>query len=289
VSATTRYTVRLDAFEGPLDLLLHLVKSNEVDIYNLPIATVTDQYLEYVDMFQELNLDVAGEYLVMAATLMYLKSRLLLPRDDDDDDDMAEDDPATDLVRQLAEYQRYKEAAEELTDRARLGRDLFRREPSPPSPEEMEDPGYKPVDLAQLLEALRHVLSQAAARKPHTVAAEDYSVADAVRRMVNLLRNRERLDFRYLFESGAPRGLVIATFCGLLEMIKMHIVQAEQRTNDETIYLRLVDDKVDDAVGRLVETYGQGELHAHHHQDPDEPYHEGEGDNDNGNGVEGRD
>ena len=98
------YRVRLEAFEGPLDLLLHLVKSNEVDIYQLPIATITDQYLEYVDLFQELDLDIAGEYLVMAATLVYLKSRLLLPHDDEADDEEDGDDAAVDLVRQLADY-----------------------------------------------------------------------------------------------------------------------------------------------------------------------------------------
>ena len=103
VPAST-YRVRLDAFEGPLDLLLHLVKTNEVDIYRLPIAVITDQYLEYLGMFEELDLDIAGEYLVMAATLMYLKSRLLLPVDEDDDGDLEEGDPAADLVRQLAEY-----------------------------------------------------------------------------------------------------------------------------------------------------------------------------------------
>jgi len=275
VKRADMYTVRLDAFEGPLDLLLHLVKSNEVDIYNLPIATITDQYLEYLDMFEELNLDVAGEYLVMAATLMYAKSRLLLPRDEEDEEEEIKEDPAADLVRQLAEYQRFREAADELGDRARLGRDVFRREPSPPSKEELDDPGYKPVDMANLMEAFRRVLATAAVRKPHKLPGEDYSVADAVRRMVTLLRGRDRIDFRYLFEGETPRGLVIATFCGLLEMIKLQIVHAEQHSNDETIFLRLVNEDADDVVASLVQTYGQGEGHAHH-QDVDEPYHEGE-------------
>jgi segregation and condensation protein A len=271
----TAYRVRLDAFEGPLDLLLHLVKTNEVDIYNLPIATVTDQYLEYLGMFEELNLDVAGEYLVMAATLMYLKSRLLLPTSADDDEEEGIDlDPGTDLVRQLAEYQRFKEAAEGLADRARLGRDVFRRAAMPASAVEPEDPGFRPVGMPTLFEALRRVLAVAAARRPHTVAAEEYSVADAVRRMVNILHGRERIDFRYLFDEGAPRGLVIATFCGLLEMIKLHIVEAEQHSTSETIYLRLVSDNPDEVVASLTQTYGQGEGHVHHHQAADEAYHD---------------
>lgn len=275
MKAAEKYTVRLDAFEGPLDLLLHLVKSNEVDIYDLPIATITDQYLEYLDMFEELNLDVAGEYLVMAATLMYLKSRLLLPREEEDEEEEVTEDPAADLVRQLAEYQRYREAAEGLSDRARLGRDVFRRQPSPPSKDELDDPGFKPVDLANLLEAFRVVLATAAQRKPHKLPGEDFSVADAVRRMVKLLRGRDRIDFRYLFDEETPRGLIIATFCGMLEMIKLQIVHAEQRSNDETIYIRLVNQEVDETVLGLVQTYGQGEQHAHH-QNVDEPYHEGE-------------
>ncbi len=269
------YRVRLDAFEGPLDLLLHLVKTNEVDIYHLPIAAVTDQYLEYLGMFEELNLDVAGEYLVMAATLMYLKSRLLLPHDsEDDEEDSVDLDPATDLVRQLAEYQRYKDAAEGLADRARLGRDVFRRPPMPSTQMETEDPGLRPADMATLFEALRRVLAIAAARRPHTVEAEEYSVADAIRRMVNLLQGRERIDFGYLFEEAAPRGLIIATFCGLLEMIKLHIVEAEQTTTTDTIYLRLVSDNPDEVVASLAQTYGHGEGHVHHHQAADEAYHD---------------
>jgi len=258
MTATVDYKVKLDAFEGPLDLLLHLVKTNEVDIYHLPIATITDQYLAYVEMFQELDLDVAGEYLVMAATLMYLKSRLLLPADEGDEEEDGED-PAVDLVRQLAEYQRYREVADELRDRARLGRDVFRREPSPPDASDADDPGFQQVGLDRLFEALRRVLSRAAARMPHEVSGEAYSVADAVRTMVGKLRAAERTTFAELFSPDAARGLIIATFVGLLELIKMGIIQAEQRLNGDEIYLRLIDVDVDDAQLQLVETYGQGQ------------------------------
>ena len=255
------YRVKLEAFEGPLDLLLHLVKNNEVDIYDLPIATITDQYLEYVDLFEELNLDVAGEYLVMAATLIHAKSRLLLPHDEVGDEEEGEEDPETDLVRQLADYQRYREAAEMLTDRARLGRDVFRREPLRLDQAEREDPGLKPVDLPDLFVALRAVLTRAAQRKPHTVEGEHYSVADAVRGMVNRLRTQDRVEFSTLFSMESSRGLIIATFCGMLEMIKLRIVAVEQDTSVEPIYVRLVEKDVDDAVVRLVETYGHGEYH----------------------------
>jgi segregation and condensation protein A len=252
--AENAYRVRLESFEGPLDLLLHLVKTNELDLYNLPIAVITDQYLQYLDMFEELNLDVAGEYLVMAATLMYLKSRLLLPLDDDDEEE--QEDPAADLVRQLAEYQRFRDAAEELRDRALLGRDVFRRSPSPPEREAGEEAPFQPVELADLFEALRRVLKSSTARKPHVLEGEEYSVGDAVRSMVALLRQSERVPFADLFGADATRALIISTFVGLLELIKMGIVEAEQRDRGP-IQLRLVERDTDEAVARLAETYGQ--------------------------------
>jgi segregation and condensation protein A len=254
--AASAYTVRLGAFEGPLDLLLHLVKTNELDLYALPIAVITDQYLQYLDLFEELNLDVAGEYLVMAATLMYLKSRLLLPGDEGDEED-GDDDPAADLVRQLAEYQRYREAAEELRDRALLGRDVFRRPPTPPeSPGAEEAAPFRRVELPDLFEALRRVLRTAAIRTPHVLAGEEYSVGDAVRAMIVRLTSVERLEFSQLFATAVSRGLVIATFVGLLELIKMGIIEAEQQQRGP-IYVRLLDHDSEEAVARLAETYGQ--------------------------------
>lgn len=250
------YQVRLDAFEGPLDLLLHLVKTNEVDIYNLPIKTITDQYLEYLGMMEELNLDVAGEYLVMAATMMYLKSRLLLPADDDEEE-AEPDDTAADLVRQLAEYQRYREAADELRDRVLLGRDVFRRDPLPPEHDEDEEAELANVDMANLLEALRRVLVTAATREPHTLAEEECRVADCVRAMVSKLRASGRVEFHQLFEDATSRAFIIATFVGLLELIKLRVLEVEQETNNGPILVSLTDQDVDDAMLAMAETYGQ--------------------------------
>ena len=253
--ATPAYTVRLSAFEGPLDLLLHLVRSNELDIYHLPIAQITDQYVAYISMFGELNLDVAGEYLLMAASLMYMKSRLLLPRDDDEEEE--EDEAVADLVRQLAEYQRYREVADALRDRLLLDRDVFRRQPTAPEGE-AEETALRRLDMADLFEALRRVLARAAARRPHTVAREEYSVSDAVRSMVVRLKASGRLEFQELFAEHAPRGLVIATFLGLLEMVKNGFVAAEQEGRLGPIWLRLVDRDVDERIADLTEMYGQG-------------------------------
>jgi segregation and condensation protein A len=261
-TSSAEYTVKLESFEGPLDLLLHLVKTNEVDIYHLPIATVTDQYLEYLGMFEELNLDVAGEYLVMAATLMYLKSRLLLPADDEEDEEGIED-PAADLVRQLAEYQRYREVAEELRDRALLGRDVFRRDPTQPDPDPNEEDEVKVVDMGALLEALRLVLSRAVQRKPHTLADEEYHVADAVKVMVERLRSGGRVEFDRLFGETPARGFVIATFVGLLELIKLRVVDVEQDENRGPIFVSLSEGDAEQAMAMLAVTYGPVPHHVH--------------------------
>lgn len=259
------YTVRLGAFEGPLDLLLHLVRSNELDIYHLPIAQITDQYIAYINMFEELNLDVAGEYLLMAASLMYMKSRLLLPRDDDEEEE--EDEAVADLVRQLAEYQRYREAADALRDRLLLERDVFRRQPTPPEGE-IEEAPLRRLDMADLFEALRRVLARAAARRPHTVSREEYSVADAVRAMVHKLKTAGRLEFQDLFPEDSPRGLIIATFLGLLEMIKNLVIAAEQEGRFGPIWLRLIDENVDETIAELTEMYGPGSASASRETDP---------------------
>lgn len=249
------YTVRLSAFEGPLDLLLHLVRTNELDIYHLPIAEITDQYVAYINMFEELNLDIAGEYLLMAASLMYMKSRLLLPRDEEDEDEP--DEEVADLVRQLAEYQRYREAADALRDRLLLDRDVFRRQPTPPEGDKEEVP-LRRLDQADLFEALRRVLAKAAARRPHTVSREEYSVADAVRSMFRRLRDAGRLEFQELFGEDAPRGLIIATFLGLLEMVKNGVIAAEQEGRCGPIWVRLVDADVDETIANLADMYGPG-------------------------------
>jgi segregation and condensation protein A len=253
--STPAYTVRLSAFEGPLDLLLHLVRSNELDIYHLPIAQITDQYVAYINMFEELNLDIAGEYLLMAASLMYMKSRLLLPRDDDEEDE--QDEEVADLVRQLAEYQRYREAADALRDRLLLDRDVFRRQPTAPEGE-AEDVPLRRLDQADLFEALRRVLAKAAARRPHTVSREEFTVADAVRTMILRLKTDGRTEFQDLFDVEAPRGLIIATFLGLLEMVKNGIIGAEQEGRFGPIWVSLIDENVDETIASLTDMYGPG-------------------------------
>ena len=184
------YRVKLDIFEGPLDLLLHLVKKNEVEIADIPVATITDQYLAYLDILQQLDLDVAGEYLVMAATLLHLKSRLLLPGDETGDEEEGED-PRAELVRQLLEYQRFKEAADLLNRRDLLERDVFVRAPLLDETDAEADAVYD-VSLGDLLDALQEVLKRAAPEVVHQVILEQVSLREQLCLVLDTLRERPR-------------------------------------------------------------------------------------------------
>lgn len=233
------YRVRLDVFEGPLDLLLHLIKKNEMDITDIPISTITEQYLQYLDVLRELRLDVAGEFLVMAATLMLIKSRMLLPKDEEQDDD--EGDPRQELVQQLLEYQRYREAALALAERPFLNRDVFAR------PREAEPPlGPQPlkVELWDLVEALRALLARRTPEPVHTVELEPVSLRACAGRLLTRLRTYRRLNFDALFAEDASRLEVIATFLVLLELIRLGVLAAVQEHWRAPIEVELLQDDV---------------------------------------------
>jgi segregation and condensation protein A len=221
------YQVKLEVFEGPLDLLLHLIKREEVDVYDIPVARITDQYLHFVELMQDMNLDVAGEYLVMAATLMHLKSRLLLPPSETDADE-PEDDPRTELVQQLLEYQRYREAALALGSRPVLLRDVFRRDPDVPVRDEGEGVRLRDVSLADLLEAFRDVLERAARESFHEIVHEEISIAECVDVIVRRLEMDGPLRFRDLFAGSPSRRRLVATFLALLELVKAQAIRACQ-------------------------------------------------------------
>ena len=234
-------TVRLDVFEGPLDLLLHLIKKNEVQITDIPIASITDQYLALLEELPELNLDGAGEYLVMAATLMYIKSRMLLPADPDDEGE-PEADPRAELVQQLLEYQRFREAAADLGERRILGRDVFA---ATGEPEPATDPGDDPVprvrdaSLADLLDALRGVLSRLTPPAAHGLPAPGLSIAECVARILVRFALGARVEFAEVFSPDAGRGEVIVTFLALLELIRLKVIRAVQHERFGPIQLEL--------------------------------------------------
>jgi segregation and condensation protein A len=233
----SEYDIQLDNFEGPLDLLLHLIKKNEMDVYDIPIATVTNQYLGILDAMKTLNLDIAGEFLLMASTLLHIKSKMLLPKIVDDETEEEEEDPRAELVRRLLEYQKYKEVSETLESSPQLGRDLFAR--AAPEPEILEEAesGFVAVGLFDLLEALKDVLKEKPEELVHEVNLEQLSVTDRINTILSSLQGKESVAFLDLFNGGIKRNEVIVTFLALLELVKMRMVRFMQNVHHGTIWL----------------------------------------------------
>lgn len=231
------YRVKLDIFEGPLDLLLHLVKKDEVDLTDIPIAKITDQYMGYLELFQQLDLDIAGEYLVMAATLLHLKSRALLPGDETPEEEEG-DDPRAELVRQLLEYQRFKEAAGMLNRRDLLDRDVFARDPTRDEGDLEQDVVYD-VALGDLLDALQDVLKRAAPGVVHEVVLEQISLRERICFILDALRERQTMMFTELFPVGSTRLQILTTFLGLLELVRTRMVRILQEQHFGPITLSL--------------------------------------------------
>jgi segregation and condensation protein A len=229
-SYQTVYTIRTESFEGPFDLLLHLIKKNEVDIYNIPIAAITRQYLDYLDVMQELNLDIAGDFLVMASTLIQIKSRMLLPLPPDEEIGEEEvEDPRAELVRRLLEYQKYREAAVSLAQRELLGRDTFVRDFAAPDLAEIEPEQERlEVELFELIEAFRRVLATVPEQTFHEVGAEGLSIADRINELLLLLQGTDAAVFENLFIGSATREQVIITFLAILELCRLNMVRLAQ-------------------------------------------------------------
>jgi segregation and condensation protein A len=222
-------TIKLQAFEGPLDLLVHLIKKNQVNIYDIPIALITEQYLEYLGLMQELNLDVASEFLVTAATLIHIKSRMLLPRPDPAQEDAPEEDPRDALVRRLLEHQKFKAAAELLHERQTLRSAQWTRPDS--RVEAIAGDEYEPeleVDLFSLLSAFRLVLARIRERPPMPLPAEQVSVETRIEQLLERLSETEACGFEDLFMGATSRADLILTFIALLEMIRLKLVRVFQ-------------------------------------------------------------
>ena len=254
--ATLDYQVELPEFEGPLDLLLHLVKKHELDILDIPIAFITDQYLKMLDVMRSLNLDVAGEYLLMAATLAHLKSRELVPPDPAEAVDAAADgedeediDPRQELIRRLLEYQKFKDAAGKLGDRPVTGRNVW---PRGASAEDVAGlrmlPGGAPlaeVPVFRLIESLERVLSRAKVTFTHDVVTDRISITDKINELADRLEREGSFSFESCFafvEEGAPslgaiKGQVVVTFLAILEMTRLKMVRLTQADVASPIYI----------------------------------------------------
>jgi segregation and condensation protein A len=235
------YQVALPVFEGPLDLLLHLVRKHELDILDIPIAFITEKYTQYIRLLDELNIDVASEYLVMAATLVHIKSRVLLPNaPDDDQEELLDDsdlDPRAELVRRLLEYQKYKGVAEELAERSILGRDVFPRGSS----EELAT-GPAPlsgVNMFKLLDAFQGVLERTKQTREHEIDFERFSISEKISEISDRLRANPRLIFHEIFGDDASRAELIITFLAILEMTKLRMTRISQDGPLAAIYIEL--------------------------------------------------
>jgi segregation and condensation protein A len=226
---------RLPVFEGPLDLLLHLIKKNELDPQEVTASIVTEQYLEYLELLDALNLDVAGEYLVMAATLLLIKSFALLPYQGTADDEEAEG-LKRELIDRLLEYQRYREAAFKLAERPLLGRDVFVAPGEKLEPQTEAVPIYD-VSIFDLVEALRGVLARLTEQTPRELTLRDIPVAKCIPVILARLEQSERIEFISLFDDAPDRPAVVAFFLALLELMRRGQVRAFQEAAFGPIWL----------------------------------------------------
>lgn len=220
------YEIKLDVFEGPLDLLLHLIRKNEVDIFDIPIASITDQYLEYLDMMKALNMDIAGDFLVMASTLVHIKSRMLLPSHGEEGD---EEDPRMEIARPLLEYMLFKQASEELNARPMLEREVFVRRP----PQELEPQSIGAeiplqVNLFQLMDAFRRVLERSRPETVLTFSREEWSMKERMEHIIHTLITRKTMFFEDLFGEDRTISELVATFLALLELVNRKVVSVFQ-------------------------------------------------------------
>ena len=241
------YKIKLPEFEGPMDLLLHLIKENKVDIYDIPISLITGQYLEYIEIMKELDLEIAGEFLVMAATLIQIKSRMLLPPDEEAPQEEAED-PRLELVQRLLEYQSYKDAAAILKEREDEALKIFGRQPEELEKEELLPPELYlfDVNLFDLLAAFKKLLSNAPPEM-RTITRETLTVKDRMMHIADIIENLESIRFEELFKDTFSRIQLIVTFLALLELLRLGLARVYQEKEFGNIWI--INPHTHDAAG----------------------------------------
>jgi len=222
------YHVRIENFEGPLDLLLHLIRKSQINIYDIPIALIARQYLEYIEAMEQLNLNVAGEFLVMASTLLQIKSKMLLPVDETAEDEEEGPDPREELVRRLLEYKKFKEAARQLDSRERAWREIYGRPPSLPIEMESDEQSLENVGLFDLVDALQGILKRNSGKQLLEIIPDNLTVRDRMNVILEALEGQESVSFVSLFEVSSHRMVIIVTFLALLELIRLRTARVFQ-------------------------------------------------------------
>lgn len=256
IPQSSAFEIKLPTFEGPLDLLLHLIKKHELDILDLPVAFVTERYLEYLQMMRELDLDTASEYLLMAATLVQIKSKMLLPQSPateafDDQDEGYQEDPRAELIRRLLEYQKYKAAAQQLGGRPMSGRDVFPR--GMPAPIAQGVAPLASIDMYRLLDAFQAILKRVNSSAALEVTAERITIHERMTQLSDLLRLRRTCTFDELFEGARTRYEVVVTFLAVLEMTKLRMTRIYQADPQSQLHVQyaLLDAEADAPVGEI--------------------------------------
>lgn len=222
------YKVQLEnIFEGPMDLLVHLIKKNELDIYDIPVAMVTEQYLQYLEWIKIMNIDYAGDFIVMASTLAQIKSRMLLPASEEEED---EDDPRHEIVKPLLEYLQMKSAAEQLSERELLGEETFLRGHDRQEFLEIQQEEYVQVGLFELIDAFQKILEKIPGDQQMEFTADKISVKERITQITDILEVKGSTTFMELFSEHPDKSEVIVTFLAILEMVKLALIRIVQHT-----------------------------------------------------------
>jgi segregation and condensation protein A len=240
------YQVKIDIFEGPFDLLLHLIQKNDLDIYDIPISDITSEYLKYIDLFKEMNLTLAGDFLVMAATLIQIKAKTLLPRDEHAEEGP---DPREELVARLVEYQKFKEVSDILARKYDEQRDVFYRG----APLFNKDDQTLDLNLPKLLDAFRDVLESSEVNV-REILVEEIPVEVRIRQILDILETRSYIRFSELFPAGSSRYTMVVSFLALLELIRLHQVQVSQPANFDEIHINRIQNADKESVLAITST-----------------------------------
>lgn len=235
-----KYVVTIDNFDGPLDLLLHLIKEQDIDIHDIKIEDITKQYLDYIRHMKELNLEIASEYLVMASELIEMKSKMLLPKKKEKEDDDYEEDPRELLIERLLAYKRYKEVTSEFKDLELTRKMVFTREPDNLNRYVKEDENSEELGVADLIDAFNNLLKRKELDRPIAtkITKKELSVTEKVNKIKNILRNKKKINFEDIFEVSTKEEVIIS-FLSVLEMVKKDEILLTQEGNFKNIVISL--------------------------------------------------